>query len=212
MNSTDEDMERALLRYFARDESAARGFQSLTTIFELMHRPTGWRNSFFDQLQGPEEKGALSAILERMVKDGLLERHESEREYEPHYRASDQGLYEEQFGWDALVINDAPDAPAEVAKPQAYDSRTWTGLKAVRIHARNAKVVSSLIDRALDQLPESGEGNEAVMQAAAYLKAARELVDAPNPPSVIIWELVEKAAAIAGLLQLFGMIFSQAIS
>ena len=203
-------MERALLHYFARDEAAARGYQSLTTIFELIDRPAEWRNSFFDQLDRPSDKAALGDFLERMTNDGLLEKHQSEKDYEAHYRASDQGIYESTIGFSALVAEDADDVTEDGGRQ--INSSSWTGIRRVTIDTRNAKVISSLIGQAIDALPQSDAGNQAVMQAAAYLKAARELVEAPEPPSVVIWDLLQKAAAIAGLLQIFGSIFSQAIS
>lgn len=91
------------------------------------------------------------------------------------------------------------------------DSAAWTGLiQRATINARNAKVIGGLIEQALTALPEAGAGNFENMQAAAYLKAAKELVDAPEPPSELIWQLISKAADLVGLIGLFYTIFSQA--
>lgn len=95
-------------------------------------------------------------------------------------------------------------------KEQAINSDAWTGLtRKTIIDARNAKLVSQLIEKALTALPESAAGNFEHMQAAAYLKAAKELVDAPEPPSELIWQLISKAADLVGLIGLFYAIFAQ---
>ena len=91
------------------------------------------------------------------------------------------------------------------------DTTSWTGLTAVRINARNARIVSSLIDTALGHLNKSEQGNEAIMQASAYLKAAQQLVDAPDPPSAVIWDMIQKAATIVSLAQVFYTIFQAAL-
>jgi hypothetical protein len=90
------------------------------------------------------------------------------------------------------------------------DSSTWTGLSKTRIDSRNARQVARMIDRALVEISSSGAGNEQIMQAAAFLRAAKELVEAPQPPSELIWQLVSKAADIVGLMGLFFMIFAPA--
>lgn len=77
-----------LVRYFVNDEWAARGSQPISSIFEQIARPSGWRAAFFDQLNSPIERGALSAILERMTSDGLLRVTKSDDHDEPHYEAS----------------------------------------------------------------------------------------------------------------------------
>jgi hypothetical protein len=109
---------------------------------------------------------------------------------------------------DAFVLNNGRKTRRKIID---VDTSAWTGLKAVRIHAANATIVSSLIEAAIDQLSTSQEGSEATVQAAAYLRAANELVNAPDPPSIVIWDLVQEAAAVAGLLQLFSVIFQQVI-
>ncbi len=99
------------------------------------------------------------------------------------------------------------------ASTQTIESVNWTGLTdRTLIDARNAKVVSRLIEKALKALPESPASNFEHMQAAAYLKAAKELVEAPEPPSELIWQLISKAADLVGLIGLFYTIFAQAAS
>ncbi|TGX56112.1 hypothetical protein E5A73_03145 [Sphingomonas gei] len=88
------------------------------------------------------------------------------------------------------------------------DSSSWTGLSRVRVTHRNAKVISRLIDAALGEL--ATDGNSATAQARTFLLAARDLTDAPDPPSDIIWDLIQRAGAVVGLLDIFLRIFSAA--
>jgi hypothetical protein len=103
-----------------------------------------------------------------------------------------------------ITVEDAIDSvpsPTEIR----VQSEAWTGISSVRIDARNAQAVSRLIDAALNELPR--DGNERVAQARTLLLAAKELTDAPEPPSDIIWELVQRAGAVVGLLDIFIRIF-----
>lgn len=105
---------------------------------------------------------------------------------------------------------EAPDVVTSTPEPiTSYDSARWTGLTNTVIDTRNAKAVTALIDNALLSLSASSAGNSEIMQAAAYLKAARELTDAPDPPSELIWEMISRAANLTGLLGLFYTLFSQ---
>ena len=91
------------------------------------------------------------------------------------------------------------------AEPIRVDSRSWTGLTRVRVTHRNAHAISRLIDTALGEL--STDGNAKTAQARVLLLAAKELTDAPEPPSDIIWELIQRAGTVVGLLDIFFRIF-----
>ncbi len=293
MNLSDE-IEQKLLSYFANDDSNA--FQSLTTIFEKMTRPSKWRESFFSDIDEIDDKEQVRTILDQMVIDGLLQSNWGSRDYEGSYRLTSQGTYEASSFNDYVVdapsnvlltesgeplmtedgqfielegpiadvhhlkASNASTSPPEVSSPTlgvgsndsvagygrgafgvgtygqqetkirphdatslhsvtepevrfnprvAIDSAKWTGLSKVIIDARNAKVVGALIDQALLSLSTSQAGNFQIMQATAYLKAAKELVEAPEPPSEEIWRVIGRAADLVGLLAVFCSIFAQ---
>lgn len=221
----DGDMEKLLLRYFINDDRAARGAQSLTTIFEQVGRPSGWRGAFFDELRTPDEKRALGVLLEGLAKRGLLQRRQSDNDFEPYFEANDRAIRRyfgqrtigrggevDQTGHPTDALNDAPAQaarPPENPEPIRIDSRSWTGLTRVRVTHRNARAISGLIDTALSELSSNGNANTA--QARTLLLAAKELTDAPDPPSDIIWELIQRAGAAVGLLDIFFRIFAAAI-
>ena len=222
----EEKIEQAVLRYLSSENKDEYGQQRyLTTIFDKVVVPSlpnadGYENEDFDQL-----KHELSVILDQMVADGLLESRWGERDYEASYRLTDQGTYEAS-GFNVLVTEDGDSIVAEDGdfivtngqdgaskdRPITVDSSTWTGLTRTKIDARNAGIVSTLIGQALDSLSASEIGNFETMQATAYLKAARELGDAPEPPSEEIWRLISRAADVAGLAALFFTIFTQALT
>jgi len=119
-----------------------------------------------------------------------------------------------------IIVLDNPVAPVDVSEEtilsdsidgeivQKIDSTSWTGLSQVVVGSHNSNVITSLIDAALEQLDSSD--NSDVAQARTLLLAARDLAEAPEPPSDIIWELIQRAGAIVGLLDIFFRIFSTA--
>jgi hypothetical protein len=170
--SLSNEMEQTLLSYFANDDSNA--FQSLTTIFEKMTRPSQWRESFFSDIDEIDDKEQLRTILDQMVIDGLLQTNWGGRDYEGSYRATDQGRYEAAFDGGPLIqtgetrltdgsdlptdfLNDPqprdsdPPYPGRVVEP--HDSTTWTGSQFVLV---NATVIVKIKAVALE------------LQAAAY--------------------------------------------
>lgn len=225
----EEATEQAVLEYLSSTNEDEYGpFRSLTTLFEKVIRNTIPHADSYDFEDEIESKEALRTILNQMVADGLLESRWGERDYEENYRLTDQGSYEASgFGQlvadvplGALVTESGEPITTEdsdfivsegTTKEDAAvitaDSSAWTGLTKIIIDTRNATVISGLIGKALDSLSSSEAGNFEVMQATAYLKAARELVDAPEPPSELIWQMIGKAADLVGLLGLFVMIF-----
>ena len=235
---TDEQTEQAILQYLQEDSDENRRFRSLTTLFEMVMRPSEPKTDDHGLEDEIDTKEELRGLLDAMVQDGLLESNWGPRDYEASYRLTDEGAYQasgfDQYAaqvppnailteageplmtkGDEFIVTEASEAPIEdalVDSPITVDSSAWTGLTKVIIDARNAKAVSALIDQALISLPSSEAGNFQIMQATAYLKAAKELVDAPEPPSEEIWRLISKAADLVGLFGLFYTIFVQAMS
>ncbi|MBR0551494.1 hypothetical protein [Stakelama marina] len=230
---SEQGTERAVLDYFNSSREDENPFRSLTTLFENVAGQSVPYADSYDVEDEVYSKEALRVILDQMVSDGLLETKMGERDYEASYCLTDQGVYEAS-GFDQLavgtpanslvtedgvpivtesgdfiIVGDVPEADIRHAAI-TVNSAEWTGLTKTIVDARNARVVSSLINKALDSLPGAHADNFKTMQAAAYLKAARELVDAPEPPSEEIWRLISRAADIIGLAGLFFTIFSQA--
>lgn len=226
--SDEESLERAILEYLSGGGESMDSSHSLTTILEKVVEPFTRKTAYFADGGEINRKEYIRAFLDQMVADGLLNSQWGERAYEANYSLTDQGRYEAS-GFDQLALSPsvlttesgeplfteegeflevddvAPDEPITV------DSSKWTGLSKTVIDARNAAVVSDLIGRALDSLSVSERGNFEIMQATAYLKAARELVDAPEPPSEEIWRLISRAADIAQLVGVFFALFTQAL-
>jgi hypothetical protein len=67
--------------------------------------------------------------------------------------------------------------------------------------------MAEIVHRALQCLEKSEEGNEAIIQAATYLRSVLVLLEAPDPPTDVIWDLVGRAADISGLAQFFFGLF-----
>jgi hypothetical protein len=235
---TDEQVEQAVLQYLNGDSSEERHFRSLTTIFEMVMKPREPRADADDLEDEVDTKEELRAVLDTMADEGLLESRWGERDYEASYRLTDEGAYQAS-GFDQYVLHPLSNAiltedgepletedgeflvmedsnpPRDGALPESpitVDSAAWTGLIRVTIDARNAKAVSGMIDHALISLSSSQAGNFQIMQATAYLKAAKELVEAPEPPSDEIWRLISKAANLVGLFGVFYGIFVQAMN
>jgi hypothetical protein len=219
-------MERMLLKYFVNDEWAARGLQPLSSIFEQVSRPSGWRSSFFDQLETPEEQGALSAILERMVVDGLLVRKASGDGREVYYGASEKALktkrYDQIYPSTNSILTEAGEPlmtedgqpivmegqPREAeAGPQLVgdiDSSRWTGLPSdFVLTAQKQATLIKLLEDAEHKLDAVGASNTDKSMARAYIVAARVLADVPEPQADIIWELISRANQLAGIASLF---------
>jgi len=217
---TAEELEDALLAYLAKDDSDEPGFQSLTTIYERLPQARLLAEDFPEEDLGLEDKERVRVALDQLVMDGMAESRWGERDYEASYRVTQDGFYQAVVGIEGLVPTEQPGRGIDYARPAApteqrealHDSALWTGLTTKVIDARNAEVVTKLIDNALSSLTTSSASNSEIRQAAAYLKAARELTDAPEPPSELIWELISRAANLTGLLGLFYTLFSQALN
>jgi hypothetical protein len=223
--------ESALLRSLDSAEDANPGnYLSVDEIENL-----AWCSGIGD----PEHAMILEKIEAFLAKGWLETNNDGFEIVEQKFRISAKGQiraaasvdYADQF---RRAVNSLPDLPGDdedKARAESVDSSsridkisnasdelitvqssTWTGLTQTIIDSRNAKVVSGLICKALDSLSAAEIGNFETMQATAYLKAARELVDAPEPPSEEIWRLISRAADIAGLAAVFFAIFAQVLS
>jgi hypothetical protein len=91
----------------------------------------------------------------------------------------------------------------EVGVPPV-DSSSWTGLpRDFRLtEARRVSLVRAL-DKAEEVASNLPLGQEAQAQLRAYIGAARVLAEAPEPQPDLIWELVNRADALAGVASLF---------
>ena len=210
--SLSDEMKQALLDYFAKGDSNARSFQSLTTIFEKVIRSTRWRDTFFNDIEGVDDEEHLRTILDQMVIDGQLERDWGERDYEGSYRAV------KDVGINHLTTANVATGRSEVSSPMLglgmlkhpdppsslISSSSWTGLPSqfVLDEQKKAELVLLLAaaERTLDSL---GMGNSEKATVRAYIIAARALSDVPDPPVDIIWELINRANSLAGIAALF---------
>jgi hypothetical protein len=192
---------------FRHDDDETAEWKTLNELLVDFYR---WREDDPIEVDAAGEIERAVLVLEDAATRGLLEKYElaSVRDTPMRIsRAGESALME----WNVASTDDYSEASVEDVLTDGqvshYDSAAWTGITQKLIDARNAKLVSSLIDKALLSLPISEAGNFKIMQAAAYLKAAKELTDAPEPPSELIWQIIGRAADLVGLLGLFAMLF-----
>ena len=140
-------------------------------------------------------------VIQKLEKEGKLKVWDNLAEV--YFVLSDQGV--EEFE------KQRAEAEGFTLSEEQITARRWERLQSVTINERNAETVSKLINKSLDVLNQQNLSNEQHRQAAAYMLAAKELVSAPVPPSTIIWDLIQKAAAIAGIIQLILPIFGAAL-
>ena len=105
-----------------------------------------------------------------------------------------------------LTVEETEDMSTDGASIHAQ-SEAWTGIAAKIITARNSEQIRVAILKAKEAVRDLGS-NEKTAQAIAYLNAAEALTDAPDPPSEIIWHLINRAGAICGVLGLFITLFA----
>lgn len=106
---------------------------------------------------------------------------------------------------------ESDDQAYEGGRAVSVDSASWTGLREFTVNSNNREKVRFGIGEARASLEGESLTNEQKSQAISLLNAAEELLDAPTPPSDIIWELVERAGAIAGIAGLFVTLFLAAL-
>jgi hypothetical protein len=116
------------------------------------------------------------------------------------------GLVETQYADPDLGTNPFRLITTEESTPSDHsiDSSRWTGLPTDTeiTDARRAKLLS-LTDRALADLNLIEAGNAEKAQARAIILAIHALSEAPDPPSEIIWKLLERGLALVGVCELF---------
>jgi hypothetical protein len=105
-----------------------------------------------------------------------------------------------------VVQTSTPDdaAVADRDAETSVDSSQWTGLPSsfVLSEEKRARLVACLQSAEAD-LDKLGAGNHEKAQARAYIVAARALAEAPDPPTELIWQLIQRANSIAGIASLF---------
>jgi hypothetical protein len=183
VRSAEEEIEKALLEYFAQSESAARGYQSLTTVLELIDRPKEWQSSFFDRVQGRVDKRRLRVILDEMVEDGLLEVRASDSDFEPFYRATDQGIYEASYPMGNLVEEHDENEDGSVVR----DSIDWTGSRLIHVDNEvllKIKLTSKKLQAAAHRVNYKSEADRSDVTGLADALAA--LCEMAEPELTII--------------------------
>ncbi len=186
------------------------------TLNELLVEFYRWRSDDPADVNAADEIEMAVKVLEDAYAKGLVDKYELKSVRDTPFRITAAGeiaLPEWDIGYtpaeDFEELVDSSELEESRSGPLTIDSAAWTGLTSTTINARNAVVVGGLIDKALASISTSTAGNFEAMQAAAYLKAAKELVEAPEPPSRMIWDLISKAADVVGLIGLFFTIFAQ---
>ncbi|OQW76178.1 MAG: hypothetical protein BVN33_05885 [Proteobacteria bacterium ST_bin13] len=88
-------------------------------------------------------------------------------------------------------------------EPVRIDSQLWTG-RVGRVLAETARrnELILLLENAEKDLSLVGASNSERALARAYIVAARTLAEAPEPPEDLIWELISRASALAGVASL----------
>jgi hypothetical protein len=191
VNASDEDMERMLLRYFVNDEWAARGAQPLDAIFEQIARPSGWRDAFFENLETEDEKGALSAILERMASDGLIEGRRDHAGGQTHYEAKSDYQQSERYKhlYDLSVLDARPyrgeiDPIEDYTERElqiAVDSTDWTGLSKA-VGPVNLAIIRERTTALQLAIMQSEADIQLKTDACKRVEAVMILLEAPNVP------------------------------
>ena len=87
---------------------------------------------------------------------------------------------------------------------QPIDSSRWTGLPTeYELSEARRQKLQSLVDQAFRDLDLLGAGNAEKAQARSYLVALNALSEAPDPPTKLIWMLIERGMAIVGVCEIF---------
>ncbi len=197
MKDFEKRLEQRIFQYLSDAEDITRE-SSLNVMYNDLFKSNGLLSSeAFDQGRLIRNDD-LRNMVRRMHSEGLVTQREHYSEV--YFRLSDAGIVE---------LNRRQSEELDFTLPvQDAETRRWQRLKQTKIDLQNVESVAELINKSLEELSKVDLTNEEHRQAAAYLLAARELVVAPAPPSEIIWDLVQKAAAIAGIAQAVLLIFS----
>jgi hypothetical protein len=190
------------------------GWMTLNQLLSLVNFPDQDVSDQHIGLSSIKLVDPVESIIHNLRSEGKIEFKENAPIYETDFRIT-RSIVANSIQNNLSFGNESygQGAGGAIDTPTIINSTSWKGLtQRTIIDARNAKVVSQLIEQALTAIPDSAAGNFEHMQAVAYLKAAKELVDAPEPPSELIWQLISKAADLVGLVGLFYTIFAQAAS
>jgi hypothetical protein len=88
------------------------------------------------------------------------------------------------------------------ATRSAFASSMWTGLRtADDLDVENMQRIIDVLEKAQDEMIARGATQMEASQARAYIKSIRALVDAPEPPTDAVWDLLTKLTTIEGLVQ-----------
>lgn len=107
-------------------------------------------------------------------------------------------------GWMFLTFEGASHIPP-AQRQDVTNSESWTGRPmpgAVLSEAQRMRLIQGLRDaeRRLDELQLD---NSQRAQVLAYINAAKELAEAPDPPAELIWEILNRANYLAGIGSFF---------
>ena len=194
MSDREKIIERKIFQAVARYGLASGNSFSVHHLFDDLFKSNGLLNSeafIGGRLVNHDE---LRLVLRKMEAEGWVQHGFS------YFKLTDAGIIELQ--------KRLQDGAEFALTSEQLDNLRWSRLKAIELSEENANVVTSLIDKSLAELQKQKISNEEHRQAAAYMLAAKELVLAPSPPSEIIWDLIQKASAIAGIVQIVLQIFS----
>lgn len=112
-----------------------------------------------------------------------------------------------QFGspWLREVIRrlKANNPPEVLPEGLSVDSAAWTGLPSTFVFTEEKReaLISLLV--AAESHVEQLKDNSQKAQARAYILAAKQLADAPDPPVDLIWDIVQRASNLSGIASLF---------
>jgi hypothetical protein len=117
-------------------------------------------------------------------------------------------LYGDKDGVGTILspISSAPDGALSATEPDGppIHSSAWTGLPASFVFTDAIRVdLLARLDDAGKELDSLALGNSEKAQIRAFILAAKELTEAPDPPADLIWELIGRANSIAGIASLF---------
>ena len=143
------------------------------------------------RIEGREMAGAPSSVLGRITGSGM---------------AYIEGKYGSKDGVGTILepVSYVQENTGVASASSNIQSATWTGLPSdfALSEEKRTRLVTCLqqAEAGLDFL---GIGNQQKAQVRAYIVAAKALADAPEPPVELIWELIQRANAIAGIASLF---------
>jgi hypothetical protein len=205
MMEYDEFADRFLAALYIESEKHGKEYVRAETIiqkYSLELKPSwigrmvdDWESSYFKNIRkviGNRESWSFSLSAEgyRKVEDDFsLDINEIEQFLSPSDSDSESAAYE-------LALN--------LEEDSSINSSNWTGLPSnfVLTEQKRDQLVTMLRNAEAD-LDSLGASNHEKAMARAYIVAAKTLADAPEPPTDLIWELVNRANQRSGIASLF---------